>query len=255
MLEEFRSREAALRAEIDDFRGGAATGATTGRAPSAESSGQEGAAVGQGKSQEASASGASSVRGGSEDPLAEPRLDEGNDDALQTSREDELLQQQQRQRQHQQHPAGAITPIATPSLEGKALLAEGLHRIEAAHEAAAAEREMLATRLSRLRLAVARRQREEDATPGHAELLQYLLRFEELGKHAREREKQLRGCQAERSTLARTREILANESRALEAIASGVDDAAHKHKAARETFVRQLTGMIKVCFFECSLLW
>lgn len=130
--------------------------------------------------------------------------------------------------------------------EGKALLAEGLHRIEAAHEEAAAEREAAASRLSRLRLAVARRQREEDATPGHAELLQYLLRFEELGQHALEREKQLRRCRTERSTVAQTREFLANESRLLETIASGAEEAGRGGKGARESYLRQLEGIVQV---------
>lgn len=133
------------------------------------------------------------------------------------------------------------------ALEGKTLLAEGLHRIEAAHEVAKVEREETASRLSRLRLAVARRQREEDAAPGHAELLQYLLRFEELGRHALERERQLRKCQTERSSLAMTREFLAGEARLLEAIAGGVQDASKKGKAtAREEYLRQLEGIVEV---------
>lgn len=167
----------------------------------------------------------SSIRDRSEDPLAENNTEDARESF--------------RQHQEQQAPARS-------SLEGNAVLAEGLHRIEAAHEAAAAEREIQAARLSRLRLAIARRQREEDGTPGHAELLQYLSRFEELARHAREREKQLRRCQAERSTLALTREILADESRMLETFAGGVDEAAQKQRTAREAYMRQLEGMIKV---------
>eukprot|EP00903_Cladosiphon_okamuranus_P018166 g16715.t2 len=129
--------------------------------------------------------------------------------------------------------------------ESKGLLAEGLHRIEAAYQAAAVEREQTASRLSRLRLAVARRQREEDAAPGHAELLQYLLRFEELGRHATERQEQLRRCQAERSTLALTRELLTNQARLLETIAGGVDEASQGGKPAREAYMRQITEMIE----------
>lgn len=133
-----------------------------------------------------------------------------------------------------------------PRLEGRALLAEGLHRIEAAYDAAAAEREVTASRLSRLRLAVARRQREEDASPGHAELLQYLLRFEELGRHALEREEQLRRCQAELSTLSLTMEFLANEARLMESIAVGVEDASKGGKGPREVYMRQLEGIVQV---------
>lgn len=133
-----------------------------------------------------------------------------------------------------------------PALEGKALFALGLHRIEAAHEAAAAERDQTASRLSRLRLAVARRQREEDAAPGHAELLQYLLRFEELGRHSLERQEQLRRCRAERQTLALTRELLAKQARLLETVAGGVEEAAKGSKAAREAYLRQIKGIVEV---------
>ena len=139
-----------------------------------------------------------------------------------------------------------VTGKKNTALEGKALLAEGLHRIEAAHEAAAAEREAIASRLSRLRLAVARRQREEDATPGHSELLQYLLRFEELGRHSLERQEQLRRCKAERSTMALTTELLVKEARLLETIASGVDEAARGSKGAREAYLRQVNGIVQV---------
>ncbi|CAN0133993.1 unnamed protein product [Ectocarpus fasciculatus] len=132
-----------------------------------------------------------------------------------------------------------------PALEGKALFAEGLHRIEAAYEVAAAEREESASRLSRLRLAVARRQREEDAAPGHAELLQYLLRFEELGRHSQERQEQLRRCQAERSTLLLTRELLANQARLLETIAGGVEEASKGGKGVREAYMRQVKGIVE----------
>ncbi|CAM9592436.1 unnamed protein product, partial [Laminaria digitata] len=111
------------------------------------------------------------------------------------------------------------------------------------YEAAEAEREAIALRLSRLRLAVARRQREEDATPGHSELLQYLLRFEELGRHSLERREQLRRCKAERSTMALTTEFLAKEARLLETIASGVEEASKGSKAAREAYMRQLKGI------------
>eukprot|EP00904_Undaria_pinnatifida_P004530 jgi/Undpi1/14078/HiC_scaffold_9.g03729.m1 len=138
-----------------------------------------------------------------------------------------------------------VTGKKNTALEGKALLAEGLHRIEAAHEAAAAEREAIASRLSRLRLAVARRQREEDATPGHSELLQYLLRFEELGRHSLERQEQLRRCKAERSTMALTTELLVKEARLLETIASGVDEAARGSKGAREAYLRQVNGIVQ----------
>lgn len=209
--EEFRTREAALRAEIEDFTGSRTQPGSGGTITTVN------AAVG---------GDTKSIRDFPEDPLAEKAGDK----------------QKFREQQHQ--------AVERRSLEGKALLAEGLLRIEAAHVAAAAEREIMATRLSRLRLAVARRQREEDATPGHAELLQYLLRFEELGLHAREREKQLRRCQAERSTLALTRETLANESRLLESVVSGVEEAS-KQKAAREAYMRQLDGMIQVQYDGC----
>ncbi|CAM9151127.1 unnamed protein product [Pylaiella littoralis] len=132
-----------------------------------------------------------------------------------------------------------------PVLEGKALLAEGLHRIEAAYQMAAAEREETASRLSRLRLAVARRQREADAAPGHAELLQYLLRFEELGRHSLERQEQFRRCQAERSTLVLTRELLANQARLLETIAGGVEEALNGPKGAREAYLQQIKGIVE----------
>ncbi|CAN0294925.1 unnamed protein product, partial [Ectocarpus sp. 8 AP-2014] len=133
-----------------------------------------------------------------------------------------------------------------PALEGKALFAEGLHRIEAAYEVAAAEREESASRLSRLRLAVARRQREEDAALGHAELLQYLLRFEELGQHSLERQEQLRRCRAERSTLSLTRELLAKQARLLETIAGGVEEASKGGKGVREAYLRQIKGIVEV---------
>ncbi|CAM9553429.1 unnamed protein product [Ectocarpus sp. 4 AP-2014] len=132
-----------------------------------------------------------------------------------------------------------------PALEGKALFAEGLHRIEAAYEVAAAEREESAARLSRLRLAVARRQREEDAALGHAELLQYLLRFEELGQHSLERQEQLRRCRAERSTLSLTRELLAKQARLLETIAGGVEEASKGGKGVREAYLRQIKGIVE----------
>lgn len=132
-----------------------------------------------------------------------------------------------------------------PALEGKALFAEGLHRIEAAYEMAAAEREESASRLSRLRLAVARRQREEDAALGHAELLQYLLRFEELGQHSLERQEQLRRCRAERSTLSLTRELLAKQARLLETIAGGVEEASKGGKGVREAYLRQIKGIVE----------
>ncbi|CAN0356977.1 unnamed protein product, partial [Ectocarpus sp. 13 AM-2016] len=133
-----------------------------------------------------------------------------------------------------------------PALEGKALFAEGLHRIEAAYEVAAAEREESAARLSRLRLAVARRQREEDAALGHAELLQYLLRFEELGQHSLERQEQLRRCRAERSTLSLTRELLAKQAKLLETIAGGVEEASKGGKGVREAYLRQIKGIVEV---------
>lgn len=139
-----------------------------------------------------------------------------------------------------------------PALEGKALFALGLHRIEAAHEAAAVERDQTASRLSRLRLAVARRQREEDAAPGHAELLHYLLRFEELGRHSLERQEQLRRCRAERQTLALTRELLANQARLLETVAGGVEEASKGSKAAREAYLRQIKGIVEV---GCDGFW
>lgn len=133
-----------------------------------------------------------------------------------------------------------------PKKEGRALLAQGLDRIEAAHKSAAAEREAAASSLSLLRLAVAKRQRLEDAAPGHAELLQYLLRFEELGHHAAERQNQLRKYRAERSTLALTREFLANQARLMESIASGIGDASKGGKVAREAYLRQLEGIAQV---------
>ncbi len=138
----------------------------------------------------------------------------------------------------------ALAPA--PALGGKARLAEGLHRIETAHRAAAAERKHAASRLSRLRLAVARRQREEDAAPSHSELLQYLLRFEELGRHSLERREQLRRCQAERSTLSLTRELLANQARLLETVAGGVEEASQGGKPAREAYMRQMEEIIQV---------
>ncbi|CAM9433419.1 unnamed protein product [Sphacelaria rigidula] len=254
-LEEFRAREAALRSEIDDYvnnggthpgAGGMDMGPAAKTAAPGRQDGMNVVGVGQRESQPRSQS------PGAGDAGTGPPHRKDSDPSLHQER----LQIQQHQDQSPLDVVVSTTTsstgiassaIAAPqtSLEGKALLAEGLHRIEAAHWAAAGEREMLATRLSRLRLAVARRQREEDAVPGHAELLQYLLRFEELGKHARERERQLRKCQAERSTLALTREILADQSRLLETVTSGVDDAAHKHKAAREAYMHQLEGMIK----------
>ncbi|CAB1104048.1 unnamed protein product [Ectocarpus sp. CCAP 1310/34] len=143
-------------------------------------------------------------------------------------------------------PAERANHRKKPALEGKALFAEGLHRIEAAYEVAVAEREESAARLSRLRLAVARRQREEDAALGHAELLQYLLRFEELGQHSLERQEQLRRCRAERLMLSLTRELLAKQARLLETIAGGVEEASTGGKGVREAYLRQIKGIVEV---------
>lgn len=218
--EESLRREQQLRKEIADFKGSSAA-----RAAPFDSGKDAGKAA-----RESSARGARPVV---ESPLMEG---EQGDVAEDTPGAERL--------QAQGDKTGA-TDTQGRELEGNALLSEGLMRIEAAHQAAAAERDVVATRLSRLRLAVARRQREEDATPGHAELLQYLSRFEELGLHARERDKQLRRCQAEKSVLALTRETLAEEARLLETVAGGVDEAS-KLKNVREAFLKQFDGMIEV---------
>lgn len=207
-LEEYRAREAELRAEIADSAGESATNEAT--AP-------EGATGDAGALQD--------------NPGAPPAAARG--DGREASEADAR--------------AGERGESRKGFVGGKALLSQGLQRIEWAHRAAAAERATLAMDLSRARLAVARRQRQEDATPRHAELLQYLSRFEELGLHAKEREKQLRKCQSERSMLGLTRETLAEESRALEAIAGSVDDSL-KQKSAREAFLRQFDNMIEVSF-------
>lgn len=216
--ESFR-REDQLRQEIADFKGSSAT--PTARLDSGKDAG---------KAARESTRGSRPVVG---NPLTEGEQGDVADDTPGVER-----------LQAQEDTTGA-TGTQDRVLEGNALLSEGLMRIEAAHRAAAAERDVVAIRLSRLRLAVARRQREEDATPGHAELLQYLSRFEELGLHARERDKRLRWCQAEKSMLALTRETLAEEARLLETVAGGVDEAS-KLKNVREAFLKQFDGMIEV---------
>lgn len=279
-LEEGRAREAALRAEIEAFTGG--TGGGTGvdgsqgapssaAAPDAASPPSAAAAAGGVAATEGSAHAAPSTNGG-----GGVVLEKSVDDPLAAMAEEPEEEREQgfKEEGRAAGAAGAASargvisvPRTTvfsetdgadtgadmterrekkPVLEGKALLAEGLHRIEAAHQAAAAEREQTASRLSRLRLAVARRQREEDAAPGHAELLQYLLRFEELGRHAMERQEQLRRCQAERSTLALTRELLTKQARLLETIAGGVEEASLGGKPVREAYMRQITEIIEV---------
>ena len=280
-LEEGRAREAALRAEIEEFTGG--TGGTGGdgghegappsaasldaASPPAPAAATGGVVPAEGAVRAVSstngAAGGVVLEKSADDPLA----------AMVESKEKPEEDVKEEGRAAAAAAAGAASasgvisvPRTTvvsgtgdsdnsgaagargrkPVLEGKALLAEGLHRIEAAYQAAAAEREQTASRLSRLRLAVARRQREEDAAPGHAELLQYLLRFEELGRHAMERQEQLRRCQAERSTLALTRELLTKQARLLETIAGGVQEASQGGKPAREAYMRQITEIIEV---------
>ncbi|CAM9415074.1 unnamed protein product [Scytosiphon promiscuus] len=233
VLKDGRARETALRAEIDEFTSAAdVTGSAvdgnadrqkTSRGPESDTV-SPAALAGVGKGSPPESPGRSA-------PLSKEGKVGGGDGGvvLQKTADDPL--------------AAAAKPRAKPALEGKALFALGLHRIESAHEAAAAERERTASRLSRLRLAVARRQREEDAAPGHAELLQYLLRFEELGRHSLERQEQLNRCRAERQTLALTRELLANQARLLETVAGGVEEASKGSKAAREAYLRQMTGI------------
>ena len=279
-LEEGRAREAALRAEIEEFTGG--TGGTggdgghEGAPPSAASLDAASppapaAATGGVVPAEGAARAVSSTNGAAGGVVLEKSADDPLAAMVESKEKpEEDVKEEGRAAAAAAGAASASGVISVPRttvvsgtgdsdnsgaagvrgrkpvLEGKALLAEGLHRIEAAYQAAAAEREQTASRLSRLRLAVARRQREEDAAPGHAELLQYLLRFEELGRHAMERQEQLRRCQAERSTLALTRELLTKQARLLETIAGGVQEASQGGKPAREAYMRQITEIIEV---------
>ena len=295
-LEEGRAREAALRAEIEEFTGGPATGGDGGH-PAPPSAAALDVASPPSAAGGAVPEGGSVPVGSSANGAPGVVLQKSVDDPLAAMAEPQEKQQQEDVKREEGRAAGAraragagagarapsasgsgviSVPRTTvvsgagdgdnnnnntstntntssagargrkPAPEGKALLAEGLHRIEAAYQAAAAEREQTASRLSRLRLAVARRQREEDAAPGHAELLQYLLRFEELGRHGMERQEQLRRCQAERSTLALTRELLTKQARLLETIASGVEEASQGGKPAREAYMRQIAEIIEV---------
>ena len=256
LRKEARAREDALRAEIDDFVGDRSTrveapddGSKT--AEVAESvlveiaaDTETGALVGGEAVGEVPVDDPLAVASKSGEERGESAEDEkgGDVDGARAPRGSSL---------HHILVAGSTATARTKSKretkkEGRALLAEGLDRIEAAYEAASAERESMASRLSRLRLAVAKRQRQEDAAPGHAELLQYLLRFEELGHHAVERQNQLRRCRAERSTLALTRDFLANHARLMDTIASGVEEASKGSKGAREAYLRQLEGIVQV---------
>lgn len=276
VLAEGKAKEAALRAEIEDFTGGAVGDETTSSPVShtaTEGAMENGTVDAEAVVKRSSRGSRGGGRGGgggdgavqeisvAEDPLAMAHSGAKEENAEKSHRDGDdswtprmgLTAAGLSSSKNNGSDAGAAQKMKekntrSKAVEGRALLAEGLQRIEEAHEAAAAEREAVASRLSRLRLAVARRQRDEDATPGHAELLQYLFRFEELGQHAMEREKQLRQCRAERSTLALTREFLANEARLLESIADGVDDAASAKagKGAREAYLRQLEDIVQV---------
>eukprot|EP00752_Nemacystus_decipiens_P006148 g5546.t1 len=276
-LEEGQAREAALRAEIEEFTGG--NGSQGGAAPPTAPLDAASPPTAAGGLPAVQAEGAvqAAVSGSNGAAEAGVVLGTSADDPLAAMLESKEKREKEDAREEGRVAAVAVagaaasvsgvvsvprTTVASgtsdgenggaagasgkkPALEGKALLAEGLHRIEAAYQAAAVEREQTASRLSRLRLAVARRQREEDAAPGHAELLQYLLRFEELGRHATERQEQLRRCQAERSTLALTRELLTKQARLLETIAGGVEEASQGGKPAREAYMRQITEIIE----------
>lgn len=279
VLEEGRAREAALRAEIEEFTGVAGGGlraaSTTAALEAASPTAAATAATDSGVLLDGQPAEASSVRRRARSGIGAVVLEKSIDDPLAAMAAEpppkEKIQEDGvgvvsgprravvlaktgatgAEGGEETNRSGGGGPIQRkakkkPALEGKALLAEGLHRIEAAYQAAAAEREETASRLSRLRLAVARRQREADAAPGHAELLQYLLRFEELGRHSSERQEQFRRCQAERSTLVLTRELLANQARLLETIAGGVEEALNGPKGAREAYLQQIKGIVEV---------
>ncbi|CAM9979483.1 unnamed protein product [Choristocarpus tenellus] len=117
--------------------------------------------------------------------------------------------------------------------------------IEAAWEAAVMEREGLAVNLARLNIDFSRRQHLLDKVPCQAELLEYLMRFEELHKHAGARETELQQCQGGLASLGLTREFMAKEVKLLDSVAGSLE-VAFQSRASREEFQRQFKGVVQV---------